>query len=228
MGDRVPVAHNSLTAMHTRYTQHVFLIGLTGGIAAGKSTIAQRLLEHGAIVLNADVIAREAVAPGTDALQQIVDYFGSDILQPDGSLDREALGSVVFADAGKLAILNGITHPAVSEYTRLRLQEIDMQNPSAIVVYDVPLLIEARVEHGWDLVVIAMADASIRRDRLMTHRGMASDEADRRIAAQATDDERRARADVIIETGGSLSETIRQTDALWDDVQRMAQLKEGR
>lgn len=225
MGDRVPVAHSSLTLLRTRYTQNVFLIGLTGGIAAGKSTIAQRLSEHGAIVLNADVIAREAVAPGTTALQRIVNHFGTGILQPDGSLDRDALGAVVFANPDELDVLNGIIHPAVSDHTRLRLQEIASQTPDAIVVYDVPLLIEAHVEHGWDLVVVAMADAATRRERLISRRGMDAAEADRRIAAQTTDDERRSRADVLIETGGTLSETIRQTDALWEDIRRMARIK---
>lgn len=222
-----PAAHTPLKTRRTRYTQAVFLIGLTGGIAAGKSTIANRLALHGATVLNADQIARDAVAPGTPALSSIVDRFGPGVLNTDGTLNRAALGEVVFADAAKLAQLNEIVHPAVAEYTRQLLASIELTTPTAIVVYDVPLLIEAKVDHGWDLVVVAIADAAVRRERLIHDRGMDPLEADRRIAAQTTDEERREVADVIIETGTTLDETNRQTDALWDDIQRLATAKLG-
>ena len=218
-------AHTRLSPPHSRYTRAVFLIGLTGGIAAGKSTIANRLAEHGATVLNADEIARDAVAPGTPALVSIANRFGPEVLNSDGSLNRASLGELVFADAQKLAQLNAIVHPAVAEYTRELLASIELRTPDAIVVYDVPLLVEARVNHGWDLVVVAIADAAVRRDRLIRVRGMDPVEADRRIAAQATDEERRAVADVIIDTGSTLAETKRQTDALWEDVQRLAKAK---
>lgn len=203
----------------------MFLIGLTGGIAAGKSTIARRLKDLGAIVLSADEIARDAVAAGTPALNAIHEHFGDAVLHEDGTLNRAALGELVFGDSQRLADLNAIVHPAVSRLTRLLLAEIQERQPNAIVVYDVPLLIEANVNYGWDLVVVALADADIRRDRLIRERAMNPTEADRRIAAQATDAQRRSAADIIIDTGKSLDDTIQQTDELWAEIQRRSREK---
>lgn len=205
----------------------MFLIGLTGGIAAGKSTIARRLKDLGAIVLSADEIARDAVAAGTPALNAIHEHFGDAVLHEDGTLNRAALGELVFGDSQRLADLNAIVHPAVSKLTRLLLAEIQERQPNAIVVYDVPLLIEANVNYGWDLVVVALADADIRRDRLIRERAMNPTEADRRIAAQATDAQRRSAADIIIDTGKSLDDTIQQTDELWAEIQRRSREKSG-
>lgn len=205
----------------------MFLIGLTGGIAAGKSTIARRLKDLGAIVLSADEIARDAVAAGTPALNAIHEHFGDAVLHEDGTLNRAALGELVFGDSQRLADLNAIVHPAVSKLTRLLLAEIQERQPNAIVVYDVPLLIEANVNYGWDLVVVALADADIRRDRLIRERAMNPTEADRRIAAQATDAQRRSAADIIIDTGKSLDDTIQQTDELWAEIQRRSREKTG-
>jgi len=192
------------------------LIGLTGGIASGKSTIARRLASHGAAHIDADQLAREAVAPGSPGLDAVRERFGGGVLAPDGSLDRASLGALVFQDPGALADLNGIVHPEVRRIAAERIAAIADQDPDAVVVYDVPLLVEAKVQMPWDIVVVAEAPATERVRRLVELRGMSAEEAERRIANQAGDAERRAVADVIIDTGGSEAETLAQVDRLWD------------
>ena len=192
------------------------LIGLTGGIASGKSTIARRLADHGAVVVDADKIAREVVEPGTPALAEIAETFGAGVIQADGSLNRPALGAIVFADEDARLRLNGITHPAVLRASTARFEQAAAADPDAIVVYDVPLLVESANDYPFDLVVVAHASADTRIDRLVRLRGMDRAEAERRIRSQASDDERLAVADVVIDTDGSLEQTIEQTDALWE------------
>ncbi|MFF1572103.1 dephospho-CoA kinase [Leifsonia sp. NPDC058292] len=192
------------------------LIGLTGGIASGKSTIARRLAEHGAVVVDADRIAREVVEPGEPALAAIAQRFGPSVLSADGSLDRPALGAIVFGDPDALQALNGITHPAVLRTSTARFEQAAAQNPDAVVVYDVPLLVESANAYPFDLVVVAHAAADTRVRRLVELRGMEQAEAERRIRSQATDEERLAVADVVIDTDGSLEQTLAQTDALWE------------
>ena len=143
------------------------LIGLTGGIASGKSTIASRLASHGAVVVDADRIAREVVEPGTPALAEIARVFGEGVIAADGSLDRPALGAIVFGDAEKLRTLNGITHPAVLRESTARFRAAADADPDAIVVYDVPLLVESANEYPFDLIVVAHADAATRIRRLV-------------------------------------------------------------
>ncbi|KRC51150.1 dephospho-CoA kinase [Leifsonia sp. Root227] len=192
------------------------LIGLTGGIASGKSTIARRLAEHGAVVVDADRIAREVVEPGTPALAQIAETFGPDVIAADGSLNRPALGAIVFADEDARLKLNAITHPAVLATSTERFRAAGEADPDAVVVYDVPLLVESANEYPFDLVVVAHASAATRIRRLMELRGTDEEEARRRVGSQATDEERLAVADVVIDTDGTLEQTIAQTDALWD------------
>ena len=192
------------------------LVALSGGIASGKSTIARRLSELGAVHIDADALAREAVAPGRPGLLAIRARFGDGVIAADGSLDRSALGQLVFSDADRLAALNGIVHPEVRRLAQERLDEIERADPRAVVIYDVPLLVEAGVDLPWDLVVIAEAPAEVRRQRMVELRGMSPEEAERRIANQASDDERRAVADVVVDTGGSLERTLEQADALWE------------
>lgn len=191
------------------------LIGLTGGIASGKSTIARRLASHGAVHLDADQLARDVVAPGTPALAEIVTRFGPEVLSADGALDRAALGAIVFQDPAALAVLNAIVHPAVQDLTRRLISEAKDRDEDAVVVYDVPLLVEAGVDHDWDLVVVADAPAEMRVQRLVRLRGMSEEQARARVANQASDEERRAVADVLIDTSGSEADTLRQTDELW-------------
>ncbi|MFJ6547575.1 dephospho-CoA kinase [Microbacterium sp. NPDC091676] len=192
------------------------LIALTGGIASGKSTIADRLAELGAEVVDADRIVREVQAPGSEVLRAIARTFGDEVIAEDGSLDRAALGATVFADPDRLAQLNAIVHPAVRAESQRRFDAAFRADPDAVVVYDVPLLVEARVDDPWDEIVVAHAPEEVRLERLIGLRGMTPEEARRRIAAQVPDDRRLAIADVVIDTAGSIADTLAQTDALWD------------
>lgn len=194
------------------------LIALTGGIASGKSTIARRLAEHGAVVVDADGIVRDLQSAGSPMLADLAEAFGADVLLADGSLDRAALGARVFGDSEKVARLNAITHPAVRTESARRFAEALAADPSAVVVYDVPLLAEARAGDPWDLVVVAHAPADVRRERLVALRGMTEADAAARLAAQVSDDARLAIADVVIDTSGTMDETLRQTDELWARV----------
>lgn len=191
------------------------LIGLTGGIASGKSTIGRRLEELGAVRIDADQLAREAVAPGSPGLAAVVERFGEELILPDGSLDRAALGARVFDDPAALAALNAIVHPEVRRLSGARVAAAETADPDAIVVYEVPLLVESKVTMPWDLVVVADAPAELRLVRLVELRGMQLQEACGRIASQATDEDRRAAADVLIDTSGSEEHTLEQVDALW-------------
>jgi dephospho-CoA kinase len=192
----------------------MYLIGLTGGIASGKSTIATRLAEHGAVVIDADVLSREVVEPGTPGLAAIAARFGPDVIGPDGALDRPALGAVVFSDDQARADLNAIVHPEVKRRSHARIAEASA-DPAAIVVYDVPLLVETGRADEFDLVVVASAPESVRTERLVELRGLDRGEAERRIAAQATEAQRTAVADVVIDTAGTLAQTLEQVDAVW-------------
>lgn len=191
------------------------LIGLTGGIASGKSTIARLLANHGAVVVDADRIAREVVEPGTPALADIAEAFGPGVIQADGSLDRPALGAIVFADEASRLRLNAITHPAVLSASTARFEAAAAVDPNAIVVYDVPLLVESANEYPFDLIVVAHAPADTRIERLVALRAMERAEAERRIRSQASDTDRLAVADVVIDTDGTLDQTAAQVNLLW-------------
>ncbi|KAA0960606.1 dephospho-CoA kinase [Microbacterium sp. ANT_H45B] len=194
------------------------LIALTGGIASGKSTIARRLAERGAVVVDADQIVRDVQAPGTPVLAAIAKHLGADVIAADGALDRAALGAKVFADAEQLAQLNAIVHPAVRAESQRRFDAAMSADPTTVVVYDVPLLVEARVDDPWDLIVVAHAPADERRRRLVELRGMEEDAAQARIDAQVSDERRLAVADVVIDTAGTLAQTLSQTDDLWERI----------
>lgn len=194
------------------------LIALTGGIASGKSTISRRLAEHGAVIVDADRIVREVQAPRSPVLAEIAAAFGPEVIDADGALDRAALGAIVFDDAAALARLNGIVHPAVRVESQRQFDEAFLRHPRAVVVYDVPLLLEARVDDPWDLIVVADAPAEVRHRRLVELRGMTDDEATARIAAQVSDEQRRAIADVVIDTSATLEHTQAQVDALWEKL----------
>ncbi|MBT8797098.1 dephospho-CoA kinase [Microbacterium flavum] len=191
------------------------LVALTGGIASGKSTIAARLASHGAVVVDADAIVRDVQRPGSPVLVAIATAFGQDVLTSDGSLDRAALGARVFGDADALGRLNAIVHPAVREESARRFAVAFAADADAVVVYDVPLLVEARVDDPWDLVVVADAPAALRAERLVALRGLSPEAAAARIASQVDDERRRAIADVVIDTARSVPRTLAQTDDLW-------------
>ncbi len=196
------------------------LIGLTGGIASGKSIVSSRLRELGAVVVDADVLAREVVQPGTPALARIADEFGPGVIAADGSLDRAALGAIVFTDPAARARLNAITHPAVWDRARELFDAARAADPDAVIVYDVPLLAEGRESRPmtFDLIVVVDAPVETRIGRMVDHRGMTREEALHRIGAQASDAERLAIADVVVDNSGELSETLAQVDALWSRV----------
>lgn len=191
------------------------VVGLTGGIAAGKSTVAGRLAELGAVVIDADRLAREAVEPGSSGLADIVKRFGPGVLDAAGALDRGALGRIVFADDEARAALNAIVHPEVRRLYADRVQDARARDPRAIIVYDVPLLAEARAADEFGTIVVVDAPADVRVTRLVELRGMDRAEAEGRVAAQIGDAERRAMADVVIDSSGTLEQTIAQTDDLW-------------
>lgn len=194
------------------------LIALTGGIASGKSTIARRWSGQGAIVIDADALVREVQAPGSPVLTDIAEAFGSEMLTADGALDRAALGARVFRDPDALGRLNAIVHPAVRALSAERFAEAFAADPEADVVYDVPLLVEARVDDPWDVIVVAHAPADIRRKRLVEFRGLDEAAADARIAAQVADEVRLRIADFVVDTSGTLEETLRGADDVWDAI----------
>ncbi|KFF60711.1 dephospho-CoA kinase [Cryobacterium sp. MLB-32] len=196
----------------------MYLIALTGGIASGKSTVAAHLAERGAVHIDADQLAREIVEPGTPALAAIAAEFGESVLAPDGSLDRAALGTIIFSDSERRERLNAITHPQVWSRTRQLIDEAGASDPRAIVVYDVPLLAEAAADRrlAFDLIVVVHADAETRITRMITQRGLTAVEAAARIGAQASDAERLAIADVVIDNSGTVEQTHLQADAVWE------------
>jgi len=191
------------------------LIALTGGIASGKSTIARRLAQHGAVVVDADRLSREVVEPGEPALDAIREAFGPGVIAEDGRLDRAALGAIVFGDSAARHRLNGIVHPAVIQRSQEQFRAALEQDPGAVVIYDVPL-IDARGIGEFDGIVVADAPAEVRIRRLVELRGMAEADARARVAAQLSDADRRALATELIDTGGSLRHTVEQTDGLWE------------
>ncbi|WP_030348041.1 dephospho-CoA kinase [Streptomyces sp. NRRL S-1022] len=194
-------------------------VGLTGGIGAGKSEVSRLFVQHGAVLIDADRIAREVVAPGTPGLAAVVDAFGADILAADGSLDRPRLGSVVFADPEKLAVLNAIVHPLVGARSR----ELESAAaPDAVVVHDVPLLTENGLAPLYDVVVVVDATPGTQLDRLVRLRGMTEEDARARMAAQATREQRREIADIVIDNDVPLDALEKRVAEVWDDLARRA------
>jgi dephospho-CoA kinase len=195
-------------------------VGLTGGIGAGKSEVSRLLESYGAVLIDADKIAREVVAPGTPGLAAVVEAFGPEILSPDGTLDRPKLGSIVFADSDRLATLNSIVHPLVGA----RSMELEKAaGPDAVVIHDVPLLTENNLAPLYDVVVVVDASPETQLERLVRLRGMAESEARARMAAQATREQRRAIADLVIDNDGPLENLEPQVRKVWAElVQRAA------
>ncbi|MFF9014188.1 dephospho-CoA kinase [Streptomyces sp. NPDC014870] len=194
-------------------------VGLTGGIGAGKSEVSRLLVSYGAVLIDADKIAREVVEPGTPGLAAVVAAFGPEILTEQGTLDRPRLGSIVFADADRLATLNGIVHPLVGA----RSAELESAaGPDDVVVHDVPLLTENGLAPLYDLVVVVDASPETQLDRLVRLRGMAESEARARMAAQATREQRQKIADLLIDNDGPLEALEPQVRAVWEQLTRRA------
>jgi len=188
------------------------LVGLTGGVGSGKSTVSARLAELGAVVIDADAIAREVVEPGTPGLAAVVERFGKDVLDADGRLDRPKVAAIVFNDDAARADLNAIIHPLVGQRTG---ELMAAAAPGDIVIYDVPLLVESDMAAGFEVVIVVETDPELRVKRL-EQRGMPEADARARIAIQATDAQRRAVADELIENNGTRDELIAAVDAVWD------------
>ena len=201
-------------------------VGLTGGIGSGKSEVSRRLAAHGAVVIDADVAAREVVAPGTPGLAQVAAAFGPEVLGPDGALDRERLGAMVFRDPALRAKLNAIVHPLVLEWMtaaeRAAAEAAAAAGRDLIVVHDVPLLAESGRADGFGLVIVVDVPPELQVERLVSKRGMTPDQARARMAAQASRDQRLGLADLVIDNSGSLEELDRRVAGVWADLQRRA------
>jgi dephospho-CoA kinase len=200
----------------------VLLVGLTGGIASGKSTVSAMLAERGAEIVDADLVARQVVLPGTPAWHKIRDHFGPGVLRPDGQVDRQALADVVFRDRAKLALLNEITHPEIFERIAEGLERCSGRD--AVVVLDAALLLETGLADGVDVVVVVNAPREVQLARLHA-KGLAPGDAEARIAAQLPVGERLARADHVVDNAGSVEELGARVDELWAALRR--RLREG-
>jgi len=200
----------------------MFLIGLTGGIAAGKTTVAAHWVSLGGIEIDADKLAREVVEPGTKGLKQIREVFGESVFNLEGSLDRQKLGEIIFSDAKKRAALEEIVHPLV----RQRASELLAELPeNSMVIYTVPLLVEANVSLPFDVIVSVEAPEADRVKRLVSSRGMSSEQALARIKSQASAIERTAAADYILNSNQPLPALLADASALWNKFQMMSQAK---
>ena len=199
-------------------------VGLTGGIGAGKSEVSRRLASYGAVVIDADAVAREVVAPGTPGLTEVVQEFGPDVLRADGSLDRDRLGELVFADEPRRMRLNAIIHPRVGE----RMAELERQAGGApVIVHDVPLLAENHLAGSFDEVVVVDVPPRIQLERLARERGMPRAQAEARMRAQASREERLAIATIVVDNSGSLAELDREVGELWAELRRRALAARG-
>ncbi len=194
-------------------------VGLTGGIGSGKSAVSSRLAARGAIVIDSDVLAREVVAKGTDGLAEVVAAFGPGVLTADGEMDRPAVGRIVFGDAEARRRLEAIIHPRV----RARAAEIEAAAPDdAIVVHDIPLLVETGQAGGFDVVLVVDVPAAVQLERLTQQRQMAESEAEQRIASQATREQRLAVADLVVDNAGTLAELDTRVDEVWTTLRQRA------
>lgn len=192
-------------------------IGLTGGIGAGKSTVSATFSELGGIVVDGDVIAREVVEPGTPGLAKLVEAFGDDILQADGALNRPALAAIAFSDEEKRQTLNGIVHPLVGQRRSELIERANQAEKNPVIIEDIPLLVESQMAPMFPLVIIVHADAELRVKRLIEHRNFTEEDARARIAAQATEEQRRAVADIWLDNSGSAEDLVARARTLWHD-----------
>lgn len=203
----------------------MYLLVLTGGIASGKSSASDRFRELGAVCIDADQVAREVVEPGMPALTHLRERFGDSIIAPNGSLDRAALASLAFADEGARADLNAITHPVIQARVGQLVADASESDPHTVIVYDVPLYVEAVAGNSTlpiDSVVVVHAPEEVRRHRLMVNRGMSAEDAERRIRSQASDAERLAVADHVLDNSGTREHLLEQVDSLWEQLSASA------
>jgi len=197
----------------------MLLVGLTGGLGAGKSTVARMLADRGAVVVDADDLARRAISPGTPGHRKVLEVFGEGVVDEDGSIDRRALAGVVFEDPAARRDLESITHP---EVFRLLAEEVKRRRETNdVVVFDAALIVETGFDESTDVLVVVALDPALQLERVVS-RGMDRAEAEARIAAQALPGEREARADEVVRNDGDLADLERQVDALWERLRREA------
>jgi dephospho-CoA kinase len=198
----------------------MLLVGLTGGIGSGKSTVSRMFADRGAVIVDADDLARRAVEPGTPGLQKVIDAFGSDVLKPDGSLDREAVAAKVFADPDKRKLLESVTHP---EVFRLYHEEIERhRDTDDVVIFDAPLIVETGAHEGFDVLIVVSASEDEQIRRVVADRGMSEKDARARIRAQLPLEEKEKVATVVIRNDGSIEDLEPQVETLWRDLERRA------
>jgi dephospho-CoA kinase len=198
----------------------VLLVGLTGGIGSGKTTVARLLEERGAVVFDADVLAREAVEPGTPGHEAVVARFGADVLAPGGDVDREALAAIVFADPAARRDLEAIVHP---EVRRLLAEATEAhRDTDRVVVFSAPLLVETGMHTAFDVLVVVAASVERQVERLLLERAMSEEQVRARIAAQASLEDKAAVADVVIDNDGPPEDLPAQVDRVWDDLRARA------
>lgn len=193
-------------------------IGLTGGIACGKSTVAAMLAARGALIIDADRIAREIVLPGSPVLAQVADRFGQAVLLPDGSLDRKRLGSIIFGDDQARKDLEGLLHPPIRALMRERKERYEAEEPDKLLVLDIPLLYESKLEWMVSRVMVVYCPREVQLERLIHRDGLAAEQAEARLLAQLPIEEKRLRADIVIDNSGSFESTERQVDAFWSSL----------
>jgi dephospho-CoA kinase len=197
----------------------VFIIGLTGGIATGKSTVVEMLRRKGALIIDADQLAREVVEPNQPAWQEVLSWLGDSVLLPDLNLDRVKIAELVFGDQQKLKTLNAIIHPRVGTRILELTREIEQANPDAVIIYDIPLLIEAGMQEMVDLILLVYAPPALQLKRLIERDNLTAEEAELRLVAQLPIDEKKRFAHQIIDNSGSLAETEKQVDRFWSDLE---------
>ncbi|KKO52877.1 dephospho-CoA kinase [Paenibacillus sp. DMB20] len=195
-------------------------IGLTGGIATGKSTVSSMLVRKGALLVDADVIAREVMLPGHPVLAEVAAHFGQDILQTDGQLDRKKLGEIVFNDPKERLALNGITHPAIRREIRRQMEAYEKSNPEQLVVVDIPLLYESELQSLFHKVMVVYVPRKTQLQRLMERDRLTEEQAKARLDSQMDIEQKKRMADYVIDNSGSMAETERQLDELWPRITR--------
>ena len=198
--------------------ENVLVLGITGNIASGKSTVSKELARRGAVVLDADQLAREVVASGSSALKKVVKLFGTEILQKDGDLDRDRLGQMVFADVKVRAMLNGIIHPEIAKKSIKQLQQLRETTAAPLIIYEAPLLFEVGAETRVDKILMVKIDPEEQLRRLMARDRLSEADARQRMNSQMQQEKKIIRADFVIDNSGTLVETQKQVDALWGEL----------
>ncbi|UUZ93749.1 dephospho-CoA kinase [Paenibacillus sp. P25] len=192
-------------------------IGLTGGIACGKSTVASMLVERGALLVDADRIAREVVEPGSPVLRQVIERFGDDLLLPDGSLHRKKLGERIFGNSEARRALEALLHPPIRRAMRSRMEEYQTNHPDKLVVVDVPLLYESKLEHMFEQVMVVYVPRDIQLGRLIERDGLSTEQAEQRLRSQMPIEEKKRLADIVIDNSGTIEDTERQIQSFWTE-----------